>query len=577
MPDLISIADDLKNAPDQWLTREAQKPTGTVPTYLVLSELNRRQTMRAAAQQRKPQTSVYEDVLQSMQQRAMPMAPQGAPPGAAPGPPPGQQPMPGGLGGMPPGPGAVPPGNFPTPQPQPMGMARGGPLKLRDEDEEEKMKWLLAPEMNIPAYGGPVRMLADAPALPPQQAPAPTARAGVTLPWGETITPPEIKPFDLDPHRREVQALQERYLQAPRPSSDEEIAAERARMEKLYGKPRDYDKTLGEIAQLEARARQQMQPNTGRTLFDMGSAMLASESPYAGVAVGRAAQYAAGQHQARTEQGRENLMQALQARQRIEGLVDEHKLRVNQAVDRGVQENAARSQKFNEMLYQQGINMENANFSTKQQMWELEQRNQQNLQEKVIAAKLQGMDLNKAISIENDPHATPEAKQWARGIIDTHAEVNAAKYRNELEKQKDLARARGDISIDVAKQKKELGLTGGGDKAPPKTPITDMQTTARSLIDEQIRLHGARDVNQAKEWVIKNLQTAKNYTGDPIIDQPGARERLIKYVRDVNLNYKSTRGTGLILRDRSGPHAPGLDPEEERKLKTAAGTVTIRP
>ena len=39
MMDLVSIANDLKGAPDQWLVKEAQNPTGATPPFLVLGEL----------------------------------------------------------------------------------------------------------------------------------------------------------------------------------------------------------------------------------------------------------------------------------------------------------------------------------------------------------------------------------------------------------------------------------------------------------------------------------------------------------------------------------------------------------
>ncbi len=43
---LIEIAEDLKNVPDQYLMQEVQQPTGNYPAYLVVSELSRRKRMR---------------------------------------------------------------------------------------------------------------------------------------------------------------------------------------------------------------------------------------------------------------------------------------------------------------------------------------------------------------------------------------------------------------------------------------------------------------------------------------------------------------------------------------------------
>ena len=47
---LVKLQDDLKNAPDQALVGYVQNPTGQVPTYLALSELERRKRMREGAQ-----------------------------------------------------------------------------------------------------------------------------------------------------------------------------------------------------------------------------------------------------------------------------------------------------------------------------------------------------------------------------------------------------------------------------------------------------------------------------------------------------------------------------------------------
>jgi hypothetical protein len=43
---IIKIQDDLKGAPDSALIGYVQNPTGQVPTYLALSELERRKSMR---------------------------------------------------------------------------------------------------------------------------------------------------------------------------------------------------------------------------------------------------------------------------------------------------------------------------------------------------------------------------------------------------------------------------------------------------------------------------------------------------------------------------------------------------
>ena len=58
---LVKIADMLKNATDQSLASELQNPTGSVPSYMVLSELERRKKLRGSVMNPAPQTSVVED------------------------------------------------------------------------------------------------------------------------------------------------------------------------------------------------------------------------------------------------------------------------------------------------------------------------------------------------------------------------------------------------------------------------------------------------------------------------------------------------------------------------------------
>ena len=62
---IIKLQDELKGVPDNALIGYVQNPTGQVPTYLALSELQRRKTMREKFQQQQaPQTTVAEDLGQ---------------------------------------------------------------------------------------------------------------------------------------------------------------------------------------------------------------------------------------------------------------------------------------------------------------------------------------------------------------------------------------------------------------------------------------------------------------------------------------------------------------------------------
>lgn len=71
---LVKVAELLKNAPDQALVSELSNPSGSAPSYMILSELERRKKMRAAYQReaQAPQTSVAEDAEQEVVARMAP-------------------------------------------------------------------------------------------------------------------------------------------------------------------------------------------------------------------------------------------------------------------------------------------------------------------------------------------------------------------------------------------------------------------------------------------------------------------------------------------------------------------------
>ena len=134
-PNLLEVEDMVKGFPDQMLFQQAQNPTGEIPQFLLVSEIQRRSNMRKdyEAQQQQPENTVAEQIMQqgiaasvpnqpqmpSMSQQNMaPMPPQMPPQGM----PPQQQPM------MP-----MPP-QMPPQQPQMpnMGMAQGGAVKMQN-------------------------------------------------------------------------------------------------------------------------------------------------------------------------------------------------------------------------------------------------------------------------------------------------------------------------------------------------------------------------------------------------------------------------------------------------------------
>ena len=62
MANLVKIAELLKNAPDQTLMQELNNPNGAAPSYMVLSELQRRKKLRGSLMNHEPQKSVAEDM-----------------------------------------------------------------------------------------------------------------------------------------------------------------------------------------------------------------------------------------------------------------------------------------------------------------------------------------------------------------------------------------------------------------------------------------------------------------------------------------------------------------------------------
>lgn len=72
---IIKIQDQLKSVPDNTLVGYVENPTGQVPTYLALSELQRRKDMRSKYQANKPEEkTVAEDLVQEVQPQVMGVA-----------------------------------------------------------------------------------------------------------------------------------------------------------------------------------------------------------------------------------------------------------------------------------------------------------------------------------------------------------------------------------------------------------------------------------------------------------------------------------------------------------------------
>lgn len=151
-PNLLEVEDMVKGFPDQMLFQQAQNPSGEIPQFLLVSEIQRRSNMRKdyEAQQQQPENTVAEQIMQqgiaasvpnqpqmpSMSQQNMApmpdqMPPQGMPPQAMPP----QQPM------MPPM--GQPQGIAALPSPE-MGMAEGGIVSMFEGGDAPSMEELRA-------------------------------------------------------------------------------------------------------------------------------------------------------------------------------------------------------------------------------------------------------------------------------------------------------------------------------------------------------------------------------------------------------------------------------------------------
>ena len=137
---ILDAEDMIKGLPDQTLMQQAQMPTGELPQFLVVSEIQRRSDMRKrheAQTQEQSQGTVKDQIMREgiaamMPQQPMGMPPQMMPQGMPPQGMPPQMPPQGGPQGMPPQmpPRGMPPQGMPPGMP-PMGMAAGGIVRMQ--------------------------------------------------------------------------------------------------------------------------------------------------------------------------------------------------------------------------------------------------------------------------------------------------------------------------------------------------------------------------------------------------------------------------------------------------------------
>ena len=124
---LIELENLVKGAPDEYLVKEVQQPTGKVPPFLALSEIQRRKDMRdryLAQTNEAPKPTIAEQLVGGIGSMGGAEAPQGAPI-----PTPSATGIPS-VGAPPVAAGAAP---MPTPQGMPQGFATGGIVKLASD------------------------------------------------------------------------------------------------------------------------------------------------------------------------------------------------------------------------------------------------------------------------------------------------------------------------------------------------------------------------------------------------------------------------------------------------------------
>ena len=151
---ILEQEDIIKGLPDQALMKEAQAPSGQVPQYLVVSEIQRRSDMRKRFKEQQPQQEgtvkdqvVQEGIMGMMPQMppSMPMQPS-APPMMPPPMPQMPPPMPQGA------PSPMPPQNMAA---SPQMMSGGGIVRMANggvsyAQKQQKIRDLLAANATVP-------------------------------------------------------------------------------------------------------------------------------------------------------------------------------------------------------------------------------------------------------------------------------------------------------------------------------------------------------------------------------------------------------------------------------------------
>jgi hypothetical protein len=137
MMNILEKEDLIKGLPDNVLQQQMQAPTGELPQYLLISEIQRRTDMRKSLQEQPKQESVSEQIMmEGIMANRPPMQPQMPPQ-------------------MPPMPPQMP--QMPMEQP-PMGMAQGGVVRMANGGEVERIRQVIN---DLIAQGAPQDRIDD--------------------------------------------------------------------------------------------------------------------------------------------------------------------------------------------------------------------------------------------------------------------------------------------------------------------------------------------------------------------------------------------------------------------------------
>jgi hypothetical protein len=512
MPDLIQVADDLKQMPDQWLAMQAQQPTGVVPPYLVVAELARRQKLRSARSQPPQQSSVSQDLIQSLQAR-MPPA-QGLPPGSVPpqAVPPGMPPpnlsgaggpsSPGGFG--PPAPG-TPPANLRMPA----RMWDGGDVREDDEEDDDEDNGLVMPSRFLPSVvdrfptyrqtvsslQSPINSPASTAVSDPRFAPMedlPAGSFGYDI-WGRpNPAPPKPEILDVSKELASVEQLRGRLSQKPEDYTDpahrrkyQEIATD------LAGGKFDDKALMDEVAYLKQQA-EKSKPTWQQALMRWGTNLAASPSPHLGLAMGQAAQQTMNWGDQQKERVREMELgrlkvqaQISQANQNFRQHIGAETVRLQEGAQR--QETLYRNQLQNELTRSEaGINR------AAQDVLRAKNDYRKRAGEAIANSAKQHMTLDVALANRNnsDTNIRTIARRYLLDKRNYETELDEMKGQDLLERQRQLAEfnsgLRSDEQKELAKIRHGYHMEEKGGPGARKRTDPERLSEAVSLVQDQM-------------------------------------------------------------------------------------------